>query len=650
MALSDDVRLYSELMRSDPEGFSDALSFAGLGIFVVDWRPDGDEYHRLDYNSILREAFGLPETGTISREFGLQNLVHPDDVGRMRQLADENIPAGKTYMFRHRMKRPDGRYFPYVTYGKPVMDADGNPRKVIGVMRDQDALERAIGRMDRAEELAGLGNWTVDLNSNELTWSDGAFRIYGYEPGEIAPDLEFARQHYVNQDIDRVSEIIEESLADGSDFEYRARIVTKTGDERHVRVVGEVELGADGRAVAYSGIVQDITDEVLREAQIRQSQKIEAIGNMTGGAAHDFNNLLAVILGNLELLRDEIDRPDLVEHCETAISAAMSGAALTRNMLSFARRAKLAPETMDVNDTVRSLERWARRTLPATIEPEVSLQAGLWKTDLDEASLESALLNLILNARDAMPGGGKLTIETANVRVDEEYIESRQEDIVPGRYVMLAVSDTGSGIPKGEQERIFEPFFTTKGVGEGTGLGLSMVQGFVKQSSGAIRVYSEPGMGTTFKLYFRARHAPKEAGSGPARAPVAEAGGKARVLLAEDQLDVQRIIATTLRRNGYEVHTANSGDEAKLAFEADPAYDLLLTDIVMPGSLQGTDLAKALREMRPDLPVVFMSGYANEATVHGNGLRPEDIRLMKPVRKANLLEAIAKALAGPRGG
>ncbi len=618
MTLASDVDLYSRLIKTSALGFAEALSDAKLGIFLSDWKRQD-----IDYNSTLRAVLGLPETEKISRDFAFQNLVHPEDKERMRELAIENLAEGRAYSFRHRMKRRNGRYFPCVTNIKPILDENGELAQIIGVMRDQDKLERAIGRMNRSERLADLGNWSVDLQTDELTWSDGAFLVYGYEPGEIKPDLEFARHHYIDQDVDRVAEIIEEALEDGSDFEYRARITTKPGDERHVRIVGEVEMGVDGKPVAYSGIIQDVTEEALREAQIRQSQKIEAIGNMTGGAAHDFNNLLAVILGNLELLRDEIDRPELLELCEAAISATMSGAALTRNMLSFARRARLEPKTMNINNVVRGLERWARRTLPATIETEVSLQAGLWQTDLDEGSLESALLNLIINARDAMPVGGHLTIETANVRIDEEYIESRQEDIEPGRYVMLAVSDTGTGIHEEELSRIFEPFFTTKEVGEGTGLGLSMVQGFVKQSSGAIRVYSEPGTGTTFKLYFRARHVPKEYSSAQStKTRTAAPTGKTRILLAEDELDVQQIVAMTLRGAGYEVHSTNSGDEAKTAFESDPNYDLLLTDIVMPGTLQGTGLAKELRAIRGALPVVFMSGYANEATVHGNGLRP----------------------------
>ncbi len=640
MPIEDDVALYEHLIASHPHAFATALGDARVGILLSNW-----ENQEFNYNSTLRSIHGLPEEGLIDREYALNNIVHPDDIDHMRRLGARHMPKGEPYSFRHRMRRANGRYFSAVTHVTPILNEDGDATQAIAVLRDLDELERAINRMDRAEHLAGLGNWTVDLVTEQVIWSKGAFEVFGYEPGEIAPDLEFVRHHYVGRDVDRVSEVIDEALETGKNFEYRARITTKMGEERHVQVTGEVETDVTGTTVAYSGIVQDITDEVISEAQIRQSQKMEAIGNMTGGVAHDFNNLLAIILGNLEMMRDEIDRPDLVEMCEAAMSATLSGAALTRNMLSFARRAPLDPTTMDVNDAVRGLERWARRTLPETIDPEVSLQAGLWKTDLDKGSLESALLNLILNARDAMPAGGKLTIETGNVTVDEDYIETREEDIAPGRYVMLAVSDTGTGIPQEELQRIFEPFFTTKETGKGTGLGLSMVMGFAKQSSGTVQVYSELGEGTTVKLYFPARHVPSGTGATAKSGQVSEpVGNGLSILLAEDEVEVQQVLAKSLRKAGYQVHATNSGEEAKAAFEANPDFDLLLTDIVMPGGLHGTTLAKELRRIRPDLPVVFMSGYANEATVHGNGLRPDDIRLMKPVRRANLLEAITKAL------
>ncbi len=508
-------------------------------------------------------------------------------------------------------------------------------------------------RLNQAAEIAKLGYYLYNPRTEKIEFcTDVHAENHGLPRAEYMEKVSTLSNDMplIHPD-DR--EMLREKYRDvqaGTTIDVEYRVPTQDGTKR-IREITQPVFDDGGDIVFEMGTSQDITEQYNLEQRLIQSQKLEAVGQLTGGVAHDFNNLLAVILGNLELLREGVDNPEQIENCEAAISAALSGAALTRNMLSFARRARLVPELIDINDTVRSLELWARRTLPATIEPEVSLQAGLWRSNLDKGLLESALLNLIVNARDAMPEGGKLTIETANVRIDEDYIETRVEDVEPGRYVMLAVSDTGHGIPKEELDRVFDPFFTTKGVGEGTGLGLSMVQGFVKQSRGAIRVYSETETGTTFKLYFRADSGPKpSAGVRKDAGEVRRATAGARILLSEDELEVQRIVAKHLRDAGYVVHATNSGDEARAAFDVDQSYDLLLTDIVMPGSLQGTLLAKELRAIKPDLPVVFMSGYPNEAAVHGNGLRPDDIRLMKPVRKTDLLDAVHKALtpAQPR--
>jgi CheY-like chemotaxis protein len=312
-------------------------------------------------------------------------------------------------------------------------------------------------------------------------------------------------------------------------------------------------------------------------------------------------------------------------------------------LLAFARKARLTPEVLDLNNVVREAKNWMGRALPESVLVETSLLAGVWPIEADRSSLESALLNLILNARDAMSGQGNLTIETANVRIDEAYINARQEELTPGRYVMLAVSDTGEGISEGDLTSIFEPFFTTKPLGEGSGLGLSMTVGFMKQSGGTVQVYSEVGEGTTFKLYFPVAVAvdAKRELAKPIPAEAQVAGSGRRVLVAEDESAVRDTLVTILERAGYVVTATTSGDNALAIFEADPTFDLLLTDIVMPGKLQGTHLAKALRQRWPDLPIIFMSGYASEATVHGNGLKPEDIRLMKPVRRADLLAALA---------
>lgn len=334
---------------------------------------------------------------------------------------------------------------------------------------------------------------------------------------------------------------------------------------------------------------------------------------------------------------------------EASINACNRGATLTRSMLSFARRARLSPVPLDLNAVVRESGNWIRRALPSSISMETSLLAGLWEVELDPVSLESALLNLILNARDAMGGNGRLTIETANMRIDEAYVDSRNEPLPPGRYVMLAVSDTGEGMDEATLARTFEPFFTTKPPGAGSGIGLSMVLGFVRQSGGTVQVYSEPGQGTTFKLYFPTRAAGAAASQiKTVEQAQADKPGTSeevcRLLLVEDFDDVRVVMARALRDAGYSVVEAASGDAALEIFRADPTFDVVLTDIVMPGEMQGPMLAQAIRKIVPESRIVFMTGYASEAAVHGNGLNPRDIRLMKPVTKAELLGAVQAAL------
>ncbi len=396
--------------------------------------------------------------------------------------------------------------------------------------------------------------------------------------------------------------------------------------------------------VEISARKAEIKERAKIQEQLAVSQKLEAVGKLTGGVAHDFNNLLAVTLGNLELLRDEIDDEQHKQLIEKGIAATLRGSDLTRNMLAFARKASLEPSPIDINLVVQETKNWISRTLPATISVNTSLLDGLWLVEADPSATESALLNLILNAQDAMPNGGKLTIETANIIIDKNYIDARQEELPPGRYVMLAVSDTGEGIPPEIVPDIFEPFFSTKAPGGNSGLGLSMVHGFMRQSNGTVQVYSEPGIGTTFKLFFKVAASSSEADARPEAEPETTNHTARRILLAEDNASVLEVLIQTLQKAGYVVTAAPSGDAAKEIFEADPHFDLLITDIVMPGRLLGTGLAAELRSLAPDLPVIFMSGYASEAAVHGNGLRPEDIRLMKPVQRTDLFAAIQKAL------
>ncbi|MGK2966641.1 MAG: ATP-binding protein, partial [Tepidiformaceae bacterium] len=362
---------------------------------------------------------------------------------------------------------------------------------------------------------------------------------------------------------------------------------------------------------------------------------------------HDFNNLLTVVMGNAELLATDPNADAQQRELAEMIGAsARRGAELTQSLLAFARKQALSPKAVDLNQMVVGMDRMLRRTLGEQVEIELIRGGGLWPAMVDQGQLENALLNLSLNARDAMPGGGRLTLETGNARLDDEYARTHTE-VTPGAYVMLAVSDTGGGIAPGQIDRIFEPFFTTKGVGKGTGLGLAMVYGFVKQSGGHISVYSEEGQGTSIKLYLpRAGTTTEEAATevGGAGDVV---GGNETILLVEDDDGVRKYAGEQLRSLGYSVIEAPAGAAALPIIEARDDLDLLFTDVVMPGGMNGRQLADAAREIRPGLCVLYTSGYTDNAIVHHGRLDPGAHLLNKPYGRAELARAIRGALAEP---
>lgn len=480
---------------------------------------------------------------------------------------------------------------------------------------------------------------------------DACFQIWGVEAEDVEADINVLRAVNVNsEETEQLNSSILKAALDMKPWHTVWPIQTPAGEHRWLEARGHPTRLPDG-STRWTSITVDATQEVKShqelEHQREQAEKLhrrESLSRLTGGVAHDFNNILAVILGSLELMQDDEISETQREILTTAIDATLKGADLTRNMLAFSRQAPLEAHVLDLNDVLRNTKIWVRRTIPENIKIETSLLAGLWKVKADESSTISAFLNLVINARDAMPDGGKITVETSNVRVDSEYISARGEDIEPGRYVLVAVSDTGTGIPASKLEQIFEPFFTTKDPGSGTGLGLSMILGFMKQSAGTILVYSEVGTGTTFKLYFPEFSGHEALHSSTIEAPHSKPTTNAKLLLVEDEPEILAVLSSVLSREGYQIQTAISGDEAAKIFEANPDFDLVITDIIMPGELQGTSLLRHLRDIRPNLPVIFMSGYASEATVHGNGLRPEDTRLMKPIRKRDLVTAIERAL------
>ncbi|WP_430912736.1 CHASE3 domain-containing protein [Methylobacterium sp. sgz302541] len=390
--------------------------------------------------------------------------------------------------------------------------------------------------------------------------------------------------------------------------------------------------------------VSDMTKRAQAEGVLREAQKMQAIGQLTGGIAHDFNNLLQVILGNLEFVRAKLAGDDrMQQRIERAAWAAQRGATLTGQLLAFARKQPLAPAAIDLAATMPDLVPLLRRTLGEHIEVRYVESAGLWPAMADPAQLESAVLNLALNARDAMPGGGRLTIELGNKVLDHEYARHHAE-VTPGDYTMVAVSDTGHGMTREVMARVFEPFFTTKPDGKGTGLGLAMVFGFVKQSGGHVKIYSEPGEGTTVKLYLPraigAAAAPVRTGT-PAELP----RGSATILVVEDEAAVREIACAILSDLGYRVLEAADGEEGLRVFGANAGViDLLLTDVILPGKVRGRELSERILALRPEVKVVYMSGYTENSIVH-HGRLDDGVRLIsKPFRRDQLAVQVAAAL------
>jgi nitrogen-specific signal transduction histidine kinase/ActR/RegA family two-component response regulator len=387
---------------------------------------------------------------------------------------------------------------------------------------------------------------------------------------------------------------------------------------------------------------RDVTAQREADAKLQQAQKMESVGQLTGGVAHDFNNLLTVVIGGLDAVVDRVPA-DLRPSVDSALRAADRGAGLIRKLLAFSRRQVLAPERLDLNKLTAGMDDLLRRTLGAQVEIEMALQEGTWPVLADKGQLENALLNLAINARDAMAGGGKLTIETDNIHLDEDYAASNPE-VKAGDYAMLAVTDTGTGMPPDVVARAFEPFFTTKAAGKGTGLGLSMIYGFAKQSAGHLKIYSEVGHGTTMRLYLPRQAAGEAVATASKAVSASDLRGDESILVVEDDPLVRNLVAMQLRELGYRVVEAADGPKARRILDSDQPIDLMLTDVVMPGGMTGRQLADVAQRQRPKLKTLYTSGYTEDAIAHQGKLDTGANFLSKPFRRQDLALKIRAVL------
>ena len=479
----------------------------------------------------------------------------------------------------------------------------------------------------------------VDRWGNILRVSPSAEAMLGYCPEELIGESAAKLLH--PDDLASTRNEMRLARRGRSRRNFDCRYVHKDG---HIVTLSWVGVWSE-REQQYFFIGRDMTERIMLEQQLSQAQRMESIGQLTGGVAHDFNNLLTVIIGMNEVLASAVaQQPQLTEICKFIDDAAERGVRLTQRMLAFARKQPLETRVLDLNEIVPRTAAILRQTLGEHIRIETTLARDLWRTKADPSRLEDAILNLAVNARDAMPRGGRLLLETANVHLDEQYAHGNAE-VAAGDYVAVYVADSGTGMSAEVIDRAFEPFFTTKEVGRGTGLGLSMVYGFAKQSRGHIKIYSELGHGTSIKLYLpRATDEGLSATPLAAAAPEMRPGGSETILVVEDDAAVRAVAVATLESVGYRVQQAADGRAALEILRQTGKVDLLFTDLVMPNGISGQDLLRMAREFRPDLKAIFTSGYS-EQFIRGREEADKDVPLLaKPYRRQKLVDVIRNVI------
>jgi len=519
----------------------------------------------------------------------------------------------------------------------------------VGARLVERRLQASEGRLAAIVRGALDAHISMDDRGTIVTWNPQAETIFGWPAGEvigrhvadvIVPPLQRdAHRHGLQHFLE---------TGEGPILNRRLELVALRRDGTEVAVELAVAPIRLGQSWIFSAFIRDISERNQLEQQLRQSQKMEAVGRLAGGIAHDFNNLLTAIFGYADLLAEDLPPGSAAQADVTEIrTAATRASALTRQLLAFSRQQVLQPVVLNLNDVVGDLQNMLQRMLGEDVELQAHFAADLGNTRADQGQIEQVLLNLVVNARDAMPTGGKLTIETGNVALDEHYAQTHRP-VVPGRYVMVAVSDTGVGIDPATQTRIFEPFFTTKEAGKGTGLGLATAYGIVKQSGGYIWVYSEVGRGATFKIYLPRVDAPTDVVAAPPE--LGTVAGTETVLLAEDDPLLLPLARDVLKRLGYTVLEARTPADAMAVAQAhNGIIHLLVSDVVMPGE-SGLQLARRLLEVRPNLRVLYISGYSDEAIVRHGLLDPGTTFLQKPFSPAALARKVRELLDAPRPG
>ena len=599
-------------------------------------------------NAAVEKMFGFASDELIGRNV---NVLMPEPFrsrhdGYIRHHLETGerkiIGIGRQVMARRR----NGAIFP-VHLSVSEFEADGQ-KFFTGILHDLS--EQRSGGLAEQGLLHAIFNHlpdavlVVDPQGKITLCNPAVARVFGYAPEELI-GKSVAILHETPAEFDHTQEFNERLKGHDPLHLRAARFRRKSGEAFPAETVATALHDQDGHFIGVLSLNRDISQQVVQDQALRKSQRMEAIGQLTGGIAHDFNNLLTIITGNLELLEMEIESAEQRDLLARANDAALMGARLTNRLLTFARRRRLEPVVLDLNDQVLSMAELLRRTLGETIALSTLLAPRLWSVRADPSEIENAVLNLAINARDAMPAGGKLVLETKNVVLDERDVAT-EVGVQPGDYVRLSVSDTGVGMSPEVLARVFEPFFTTKEPGKGTGLGLSGLYGFVKQSGGHVTVYSEVGKGTTVNLYLPRVTTGAEAATTVRGELAAVPLAGETILLVEDNAEVRRVSARRVRNLGYTVIEAENAVAAIEVLRSGRKVDLIFSDVVMPGGMSGFDLARWAQQNMPSVRVLLTSGFAEDVARAGEATAPDLEVLRKPYTGDELARALRAALGG----
>jgi len=611
---------------------------------VTSWNPGARRFKGYEADEIIGQHFSTFYTEVErSQNIPALALAEAERTGRFEREG-WRVRKDGTQFWAHviidAIRSPEGNL---VGFAKITRDLTERRAAEIKLRESQEQFRLLV------QSVTDYAIYMLDAGGHVASWNAGAQRIKGYSPEEIIG------RHFSNfyTEADRTAGLprvgLETATREGR-WEHEGQRVRKDGTTFWAHVVIDAIRDDDGKLVGFAKVTRDITERREAEAALQaaqatmiRSQKLEAIGQLTGGVAHDFNNLLQVISGNLQLLSKDIAGNVRAEmRVQSALAGVARGSKLASQLLAFARRQPLEPRVVNVGRLLKGMDEMLRRALGGEIEVETVVAGGLWNSLVDPDQLENAVLNLAINARDAMNGEGRLTIEASNAFLDDQYVR-QHDDLSAGQYVMIAVTDTGTGIRPDVLERVYEPFFTTKAEDKGTGLGLAMVYGFLKQSGGHVKIYSEVGAGTTVKLYF-----PREVASEDTliAAPSGEVqGGEETILVVEDDDEVREVGVSMLAELGYRVVKARDAASALVVVDSGIPIDLIFTDVMMPGALRSPDLARKARERLPNVAVLFTSGYTQNAIVHGGRLDPGVELLAKPYTREALARKIRHVLA-----